>query len=104
MTRHVKIVNRQRGWCAVEIPRCGCTGLKHLAWIDAHGCEYDAKGGDGFSLHERLGYTADQSGGLVVEWDRDTSGLFHFAVWRPPLDRLRSAWLAFTQRDTCRHA
>lgn len=99
MVRHVKIVDRMRGWCAIEIPRCGCTGLKEHAWRDAYGEYYD-KEKDGVDIHRRLGYAAAESNGLVVEWDHGTTGLFHFAVWRPPIERCVSTWRGFTKELT----
>ena len=98
--RHVKIVNRKRGWCAVEIPRCGCTYLKDLVWQDYHNGERFSIEKEGTNLHLALGYTEEESKGKIVEWNYDTSGLFHFAVWRPPIERCVSTWLGFTKKPT----
>ena len=98
MARHVKIVNRKRGWCALEIPRCGCTGLKVRAWRD------NIEEPIPENVHAAMGYGHETSHGLVVEWDYPTDGLFHFAVWRPPVARSYSTWLGLVRVNPCHAA
>jgi len=90
---HVKICNWEHEWCAIEVPRCGCTTLKTIAAEDHFVLTEDV-----INIHEFLGYDNVTSNGIIQPYTTPVD-LFTFAVWRNPIDRAISRWRSFTQDE-----
>jgi len=100
----LRIYNKQKGWAAVFVPRCGTGSLKTLCFRDAKGYHpelnihlmgYHPE----LNIHSIIPSIDGERHGIIVNgyWPEDC---YKFAVWRDPLQRSISCWRGFTQGIT----
>ena len=93
----ILILNRQRKWAAVEVPRCGCTTLKIQAAGDAFP-EMDFSA-DEDEVHWWLGWNPAEHPEMLANRGGAPRGFVRFAVWRDPVERCLSTWRRFCWMD-----